>query len=77
MRICRKCKISKPETEYRKTFIKTTGKYYFRSYCKPCLNKILYERRHTIPRLHEKEKARLRKQYYKNKVTSPSLRETK
>ncbi len=68
MKICKRCGKSKSIAEYRRTFIKKTGKYYLRSYCKNCLTKFNNERRKDSTTLHERENTRKRLYYYRHKL---------
>ncbi len=54
-------------SHYIKTYIKSVGKYYYRSYCRNCRTKINNIRRANNPRLVRRKNERDRAYYYKNK----------
>ena len=68
MKQCKRCKIQKAFKMFKLTYIKSVGKYYFRSYCRPCLNKINLIRKKKKPDFKAKENARSLRYYHAHKV---------
>ena len=60
-KICRKCGIEKPITEFRKTYNKKFAKYYYRTECHEC--EILYGRQYELTR---KDRTEYKKKYNKS-----------
>ena len=63
---CLMCEETKKVEDFRLTYIKTVGKYYIRSHCKKCQNK-LRNIQHSAEKYREWRNARWRKQYHAKK----------
>src|SRR5437870_3735317 len=69
MKCCLKCGLCKKFSEYRRTYSPKTLKYYYRSYCNSCQNKIRQAQRKLKPNYKTYHSERCKKQYYKRILT--------
>jgi len=65
MRFCKKCEVNKPYTGWRMYKSNLNGKYYYRTYCNQCLNRIRNVSRGGIS-YKEWRKNKNAKYYYKD-----------